>query len=587
LPSPDPSDPFLLGVAAAHDKELDRALALFDRALAAAPTHALAHFNRACVLQDLGRREEALAAYDRALELRADYAEAHANRGTLLEALGRPLDALAAYDAALALKLDFAAAHANRGNALRSLGRHDAALESYARALEWQPDNAVALVNSGNVLRQLGRFDAALSRFERALEFRPGMAEAHANRAAVLKALGRDDAALEAYERAVALNPGLAAAWANRGMLLRDLGRLEEALASQERALALAPGHGEALINRGVVLTELHRLDSAVESFDQALRVRPDAADARFNRAIALLLAGRYEQGWLDYESRWRCASSRATPRDFSQPLWTGREALSGKSILIHAEQGFGDTLQFCRYIRLVAEQGAAVTFEVQGRLLRLLSSLHSGVRVIARGSPLPSTDYHCPLLSLPLAFGTTLADIPCAPRYVAPDQELLAQWRRLLGAAPRTRIGLAWSGSGGNPRDAHRNVPLGSLLAALPPGVDTESLQKEYRDADRDTLQRHPALRDWSAAQSDFADAAALCDSMDLILTVDTSIVHLAGALGKPTWLLLPFHPDWRWLLGRTDSPWYPSLRVFRQTSPGDWAPVLSAVRSALGAVL
>ncbi len=476
-----------------------------------------------------------------------------------------------------------AVAHFLRASQLHDEGRWPAALDGYERAIACKPDFAEAYTNRGIVLQMLGRLDAALESYDAAIAIMPAEANAHSCRSVVLQALQCWDAALESCDRALALQPEHAGTHVNRGNVLKHLGQLEAALAAYDRALKIAPDYADALVNRGNVQRELGDLAEAQRCFDRAIDIRPEFAEAYFCRALARLLGGDLEQGWRDYEWRWKDPNGPCIRelRSFPRPLWRGTESLHGKTILLHAEQGLGDTLQFCRYARLVAERGATVLLEVHGPLVDLLGRLDGVSRVIEKGAPWPPFDYHCPLMSLPLAFETQLSTIPWFGPYLHPDPRKVSVWRHQL-AAKSPRIGLAWSGSPVNPNDRQRSIALQTLLAHLPAGFHFYSLNKELRDADRRTLAAAACIEDLAAG---FSDTAAICETMDLVISVDTSIAHLSAALGRPTWILLPFNPDWRWLLERVDNPWYPTARLYRQRYAEDWQRVLQQVNADLRA--
>jgi len=578
----------LIAVIRTRQRRLDEALASYDRALALRPDHAEALRNRGATLHKLKRFDEALASYDRALALWPDYAEALYNRGITLHELKRFDEALASYDRAVAARPDYAAALNNRGVTLHELNRFDEALASYDRALALRPDSAAAFSNRGNTLHELKRFDEALASYDRALALQPDYAEALYNRGMTLHELQRFDEALASYDRALTLRPDHAEALDNRGNTLHELKRFDAALASYDRALALQPDHAGALYNRGVVLHELMLLDEALASYDRALAVRPDHADAHFNKAVLQLLKGDFAAGWQEYEWRHRKEESFALfKRDYAQPLWLGQTAIAGKTILLHSEQGFGDTIQFCRYAPLVAARGARVLLEVPPPLKDLMASLAGVAQVISAPDKLPCFELHCPLLSLPLAFGTSLETIPAQTPYLFGIAAKTSAWRARLGARDKPRLGLVWAG---DPRkqvpNAHRIDRMRSLeFDQLAPilriaGYEFYSLQKgEHALAQL----RNSALRqrvvDCGDDLHDFSDTAALIDNLDLVIAVDTSVAHLAGALGKPFWLLNRYSTCWRWLIDRDDSPWYPTARLFRQQAPGDWSGVISRV--------
>jgi len=543
----------VLGVIAGQTKNPQKALALFDKAIEIDPTSAAAFNNRGLALRQLGQLDAALASFDRAITLKGDFAEAHFRRGLVLKLLGKPDAALASYDRAIALKPDFAIAYSNRGV----------------------------------VLRDLSQLDAALASLERAIALKAEYAEPYYNRGLVLQDLDQRDAAMASYDRAIALDADFAEAHFSRGGLLNELQRPDAALASYDRAIALKKDCAEAHLGRGNVFKNLNQLDAALASYDHAIAIKPDYAEAYYNRALLLLSRGDFARGWADYEWRWKSKNLSAFKgkRDFGQPLWSGRKSIAGKTILLHGEQGLGDTLQFCRYARLVADLGARVILEVPEPLVNLLAGLAGPSQIVARGSPLPSFDCHCPLLSLPLAFNTDLHSIPRATRYLAADAKKVALWQARLGEKVKPRVGLAWSGRAENANDHNRSVLLADLMRHLPDQYQYVSLQKDVRERDRIALESNKSIMHIAA---NFSDTAAVCECLDLVLSVDTSIAHLSAALGKRTWILLPLiSADWRWLLERDDSPWYPSVKLYRQSTEGDWGGVFARVGGDLNEAL
>lgn len=562
---------------------LPEAIASYDQAIALRPDYANAFYNRGSALREQGRADDALASYERAIALNSGFAEAYCERGAVLEEAGRFDEALASLAQAITLRPDYPEAYVNRGVVEQSLRQLRAARASYERAIALRPGYVEAWLNRGVTLQELGEVEAALASYDRAIELRPDFAEAHNNRGAALRELKRFDDAVASHDRAIELRPGYAEAHNSRGIALQLLLRLEEALASHNRSAALKPDYAEAWYDRGVALQLLVRIEDAIQSYDCAIALDPDYQAAYFNKSMALLLLGDFERGWPLYEHRWQCKFFTAPRSDFPQPLWLGREALAGRTILLTCEQGFGDTIQFCRFARQVAALGARVVLMVPPALAGLLEGLDGVGRILAKGDSLPPFDFHCPLLSLPLALGTRLDSIPAAPAYLKADPARVLAWAARLGAPDRPRIGLVWSGSTGHVLDAYRSMALSHLLPYLPPGYRYVCLQKELREVDREALQEHGEISYFADELVDFADTAALCMQMDLILSVDTSVAHLAGALGRPTWVMLPPHPDWRWLLGRNDSPWYPSVRLYRQSSVGDWSAVFKSVRADL----
>ena len=576
----------LLGVIAARSEHFEEAVQWLERLRALAPNTPAVHFNLGNVRQSLRQWQAATLCYDHALDLYPDYAEAHINRAAALLELGRPHDALHNLDAAIRLQPDAIDAWNNRGVALQALARWDEALACYARVLSSRPEQADVWNNQGIVFNASGRYAEALACYKCALFLQPRYAQAHYNRGNSLKSLEQWSDALEAYDRALAIEPNHAMAWNNRGVTLKALGRWSEALTSFERAIAAKSDYAEAYLNRGNTLQgepagSPGALASSMASFEAAIRINPEYADAHLNLALCRLLTGDFKGGWPGYEWRWQ--QDPAGLRDFKQPLWQGDTPLHGKTILLHSEQGFGDTLQFCRYAAAVAALGARVILEVPPALMTLLHDLPGLASLVARGMALPDFDYHCPLLSLPLAFKTDLTNLPAPPAYLRADGEKVRAWEERLGTAQTPRIGLAWSGNSAHKNDRNRSLPLAELLAHLPTGLQYVSLQKEVRDADAALLQARPDILHFGELLEDFSDTAALCQCVDVIVSVDTSVAHLAGALGRPVWILLPSPPDWRWLLARTDSPWYPSATLYRQDHCGEWTAVLKRLGSEL----
>ncbi len=572
-----------LGLLAHQRGEHESAVALMDQALRAAPRHAPCHSNRGNALLALGRLDDAVASFRAALALDRDLAEAHLNLGNALDRQGLPDEALASYRRALRLTPQSPETHYNVGRVNARLGRQEDAIRSFRRAVALRPGYAEAHFHLGNALQAAGERDDALASYQRAVSLKPDYAEAHNNLGAQFEARGDTAAALASYRRALSLRPGFAEAHNNVGNALLAEGRVDEALASYEAAIACRPEYAEAYDNLGNALQAAGRLDEAIARHDQALALRPELPTARWNKSFALLLKGDYAAGWRLFESRWALTGASAASPAFSQPLWLGDAPVAGRTLLVHHEQGLGDTLQMLRYVPLVAAQGARVIVQVPPTLAALAASVQGVAAVVLPDLPLPAHDLHCPCMSLPLAFGTTLATIPAAVPYLAAPEPLRARWGQRLGGRTRQRVGLAWSGSTSHRNDRQRSLPLQLLRPVLDADAEFHSLQKEYRPADLALLQADTRLRDWSGQLDDLADTAGLIDALDLVITVDTAVAHLAGALGKPVWLLLPFAPDYRWLLERTDSPWYPTMRLFRQPAFGDWGPVIAAVAGAL----
>jgi tetratricopeptide (TPR) repeat protein len=546
----------------------------------------------ALMLHQLGQFEPAQAAYLEILEALPRNFDALHLLGVLTLQKGDAARAAEIIGQAIRVDASNAVAHFNLALAVQRLGRQAEALESYDRAVAANPRFSQAYSNRGVVLQELARLDEALSSYDVAIAIDGDFSEAHFNRGAALHALGRRQEALDSYDKAIALNSGYSAALFNRGGLLREMSEWDAALASYDRAIKISPGYAAAHCNRGALLQELNHAAEARVSFDRAIALAPDFAEARVNKALALLSSGDLERGWVEHEWRWKLPNADTEPRP-RQPLWLGEEDVAGKTLLLRSEQGLGDTLQFCRYARLVADRGARVILEVQRPLVTLLRGI-VGI-VVARGDTMPDFDRWCPLLSLPLAFRTTLLTIPSGDPYIKSDARKAALWRTELGAKRRLRVGLCWSGGFRPNQPEHwaanyrRNIALGSLLALQHPGVELFSLQKgQPAESEPVPLVSRGLLKmvDFSAKLLDFSDTAALIENLELGISVDTATALLAGAMGKPVWILNRFDTCWRWLSGRPDSPWYPTATLYRQDRPGDWESVIHRVAADLSSL-
>jgi hypothetical protein len=410
-------------------------------------------------------------------------------------------------------------------------------------------------------------------------------AEGYYQQGNALRSQGQLESAIASYTRAIQLKPDHAHAYCNRGVVELALGLTAEALSSYDHALALDPRDALTHYNRALLMQERRDWHEALASYDRAIALDPGYPEAQYNRALLLLFMGRFEAGWRAYEWRWKNASrlSIGALRNFMQPLWLGDAPLAGRRLLLHAEAGLGDTLQFCRYAASCAAQGATVYLEVQPPLRGLLSNLAGVSQSIAAGGPLPPFDLHCPLMSLPLAFKTTLDTIPALEPYLHADRARVADWQARLGARSRPRVGLVWSGNPDNTIDARRSIPLALCLQHLPTEFQYFCLQTQIRETDRAALGRFPPIARFDAGLMDFENTAALCECLDLVISVDTSIAHLCGALGRRTWVPLPLTPDWRWMDDREDTPWYPTMKLYRQDAAGDWASVLARIAADL----
>lgn len=538
-----------LGVVKMQTGDNDEGIYLIEQALRVRPDAADALSNLANGLMRARRYADALQYLDRAVKISPRQPEAHTNRGLALAALRRPEEAAAAHERALALRPDFAEAHNNLGNALRALGRFEEAITAYDKALQLRPANPEALNNRGLALHALRCFAQALASYDNALSLRANYAEAHNN----------------------------------RGNTLKERQDFDGAFSSYEEALRLKPDYAEAHYNRGNTFGALNRHEEALHAYAAALAIEPEHVDANWNKGLSHLLLGQMQQGWTQYEWRWRVKGAEL-PRQFACPAWNGDESLAGKRIVLWAEQGLGDTLQFCRYANVLATQGAEVVLEVQPPLVGLLRSIKGAKLVRTAADTLADADFHCPLLSLPGRLGDKA--IPAAVPYLEVSAVALEKWKTRIDAlAPgsRRRIGIACSGNSKLANDRNRSIALELFAPLFALDADFFLVQKECRPGDEAFLQSRPEIRDLRAELNDFVDTAAVLSELDLLISVDTSVAHLAGALARPVWVLLPFAPDWRWQLSREDSPWYPTARLWRQSAIGDWAGVIARLTEAL----
>jgi tetratricopeptide (TPR) repeat protein len=483
------------------------------------------------------------------------------------------------YRALLASIPDHADACNNLGHLLEALNRPEEAVGYYSKAIQIRPDFPEALLNLGNALQALHRYEEAIARYTSALRIKPNFPEALLNIGNALQALERNTEAVAQYEKALALRPSFAEGHYHFGCVLEKLGRRDDAISAYERASAIKPDYPQPHNNLGNILRALNRYEEAIVHFQQACAIKPDFAQAQWNEAAARLTLGDFRNGWQKYE--WRRTLGVLKPR-VPQPLWLGGGDLRGKTILLYAEQGLGDSLQFARYATVVARQGARVVLEVQPELKTLLASLPGIAAVHARGEPLPPVDWQTPLLSLPYALGTTLETIPAEVPYLSPAREKLAQWRAAIEASGSPIIGIKWRAN--ETTGSKKSIPLELIRPLLlMPGVRFVALEREVLDSDARVLRELDHVLVPGDRLRDFSDTAAIVSMLDLVISVDTSVAHLAGALGKPLWLPLQFAADFRWLHGRADSPWYPSARLFRQSSIENWAGVVAELMQGL----
>ena len=579
-----------LGNQALAAGNLAEAARCYEQGLQDRPRDAALLLNHGFVLLEQGDFGRAAERLERALALRqpGDGCEPHEALLLLGRAqigLGRLKDAADSFEAAAIARPDFAEAMEEGAQVLHQLERHEEAAALLQRLLRLRPTpfNRILLANE---LSKCGRHGEAADLLRRACEEEPRNAEARVLRPHALMKLGQFEEALAEIDKALALVVPTASLLVNRSVPLERLGRFVEALDCLERALALDPHHRMALINRATVLLGQVKVREAIASSEAGLRVYPDDGDLHWTLSIGLHLTGDLKRGWA--EGEWRSRSLAFTGRllNLGQPRWEG-ESLTGRTIFLHAEQGFGDNIQFLRFIPEVARQAMSVLLLVSPGLEPLLAgSLPANCRILPQNSMLPAIDFQCPLMSVPAVLGTTLETLPAKVPYLRAQPAAVDAWRRRLGAAG-LNVGIAWSGNPKHGNDRNRSMSLASFRSMDTEGCRFFTVQPDTREADREALASWGAATDAGREVGDFADTAALMEALDLVITVDTSVAHLAGALGRPVWILIPHGPDWRWMLDRTDSPWYPTARLYRQPSPGDWASVLERVKSDLRALI
>lgn len=537
----------LLGIAKTSQKETGNAIRLFEKVIAMQPDHALAHHNLGNALYAQKQYDKALQHLDKTASLAPNSSEAFNSLSIVLSSLERYDEALKKCEKAIALTPNSAEPYNTRATIFLNMKRYEEALTDCDKAITLNPNHASAYNNRGLALNSLKRYEEALASYDKAIQLYPTFAMAFNNRALTLQLLRQYDAALESCEKAISINIKLTMAYNNRGL----------------------------------ILCNLQRYDEALKSYDKAIAINPDYADAYWNKSLLLLLLGQYEEGWKLYEWRWKKTGKDVWPVS-GKPLWLGKEPLAGKTIFLHAEQGYGDTIQFCRYMPMVEALGAKVIIGAPNALTTLLHSLKGNYTILEQGSHSYAHDFQCPIPSLPLAFGTTLDSIPSHIPYLFAEPQKQALWQEKLGIKSRPRIGLIWSGTEHPVLRYDRSVRLDLLKPLLELDFEFHALQKALRPED-EVFFKTSKIIPHADELKDFSDTAALIMEMDLVISVDTSVAHLAGALGKRSWFLIHSEPDFRWLLNRGDNPWYPTARLFRQQKAGDWESVIEELREAL----
>jgi tetratricopeptide (TPR) repeat protein len=578
----------LMGMLCVASKQYDLAIEWFAVAIRQRPDVTDYFANLAMALERKERFDEAIRSYDRALMLKPDQIEIWLKMAELLQRQQRFDEAIKSYDRAVTLDNARADIWYRMGELLKQQERTEEAILSFDQALKVRPDYREAANASALLYLAAKRYEDALARFTTAAELNPDDAGAFSFLSCCQWPMRRYDDALANARKAHALAPRNPEITKNVGLLLQRFDRQEEALPWFDKALALRADFPSALDDRATTLFALRRIDEAFASIERAVTLAPQSPDHRWNRSLLQLLVGDFDRGWPGREWGRKSTIVNFVDRKFVQPRWFGDQPIAGKTILLHSDEGLGDTIQFARYAAMVAKLGARVILEVEAPLQALLTGLDGVSLCLPKGAELPDFDLHCPIGGLPLAFRTRLETIPASASYLPPLPEAcLAAWQERLGTHDRLRVGLVWSGNPLHTNDRNRSTNFKQMSAILDDRVRFYSLQKDPRPEDRTGLQERDDVIDLTEHLTDFVETAALISQLDLVITVDTSVAHLAAALGRPTWILLPHTPDYRWLLDRDDSPWYPSVRLFRQDEPRTYDGAIARVREALGAVI
>ena len=587
----------LLGVVLLQKELFEDALRHFDEALKINEKQPSVWSNRAMALKGLGKFDDALESIDRAIQIDSNFAESFYNKGNILAQINKLEEAVLALDRLTELKPTNELAFFLKGNLLQRLDKRLEAKKAYESAIQIKPNFIEALNNLGLCLVELDDPESGIIYLEKALKINPKFYESLGNLGVALEKLGRYEDSIKVQDEALEINPNFLQAYQNKGVAIEKLGDLEESLKCYDKAISIDPNYSPAYFNRGYVLDRLLRFEDALENYNKAIELNPEGVDTRWNRSLLLLCSGDYENGWREYESRLHLKKAvlNYDRSKIEAHEWRGpSQSLDQKTILVRSEQGLGDTIQFCRYIKILKDMGARVIIEAQPPLINLLSNVEGLDLIVGQGSQLPEYDYYCNLMSLPYLLGTTCQTIPNTVPYIKADSDKVAMWAKKLGPKNCKRVGLVWSGGFRPdqpelwPINKRRNIELVKLKDFNIDGVEFHSLQKgELPESELVVL----FLQNWDGPKiinhadslSDFTDTAALIENLDLVISVDTSTAHLAGALGKTVWLMNRFDTCWRWFLDREDSPWYPTFKIFRQPAPNEWDSVVKRIAADL----
>ena len=570
-----------LGVTQKELGKIEDAVNCYHKALAIKPDFAEAHYNLGEALRQLARPEEAITSYNKALKYRPRYSEALNSLGSILRNRGKLKEAISSYRTALSFKPEYAEAHNNLGNALCDLGNFDEAIASFQKALKCKPNFAEALNNLGVTLHGLNQLWHATSCYRRALKIKPEYAEVYNNLGSALRDLKKTNEATENFRKAIQLKPDFAEAHCNLGHVMRHIGMTTESASCYKRALKLKPAFPEAHNGLGNALREMREFNEAEASYKKALLLDPDFAEAHNNLGMMQLLTGNFEAGWHHYQWRKKLTEYQFHPRNYDQSEWDGG-SFKNKTLFVHPEQGFGDFFQFIRYVPLIANRGGNIIVEVPKLILQLAKHSKTGDVFVTNQESVPSFDYHISLMDLPRIFGTNLVNVPRQTPYLTVPPTVREAWQERFKNREEFRLGIVWAGNSQNRNLHYKSVDVSVFKPLCDiPGIKVYSLQKDRED--EATTKLGKGVEDLAPFLADFSETAGAISQLDLVVSVDTAVAHLAGALGHNVWTLLPYNADWRWLLEREDSPWYPTMRLFRQSKSGDWKTVLTKVRAEL----
>jgi tetratricopeptide (TPR) repeat protein len=579
----------LLGILSYQHKDYDSAVKFLKQLIELNPNNAHAYYILGHSLQEKGEVDEAITYYQKNLQLNPNSVDTYYNLGTIFQDKKRYDEAISCYQKALQLNPADVDAYYNLGFVLQEKGLYEEAITCYQKALHLNPNLSDAYSNIGIILKEKEQFEEAMIYSQKALQLNPTLPDVHNNIGIILREKGQLDEAIPYFQKALQLDSHFYKAHLGLASVLCEKQQFDEAITYSQQALVINPHDDVVYIGLGAAYCGKGQLDTGINYYKNALHINSNNVNAHFNMSCAMLLSGDLEQGWKENEWRWKSKdylrySCFHKPDDFAEPMLDGLE-ISGKTVLVYAEQGLGDEIQFIRYAPLLAQHGANVVIECHKALSSLLQSIEGVKQLIVQGEPLPDFDLQCPLLNLPLAFHTTLDNIPSKVPYISVNSILIENWKdKIKQDNSKLKVGLVWQGNPKHKNDRNRSIPFAKFLPfAEFPDVTFYSLQKGKGSEQAKNPPLGMKFVDLTEEMHAFSDTAAFIENLDVTISVDTSVVHLAGALGKPIWTLLPFAPDWRWMLNREDSPWYPTMRLFRQPSPGDWDSVVKKVAGEL----